>query len=256
MRKEHIIPLMVLLAISGCQTAKNDGVLSSNSAITEGADVEVASGAENAQDLSYETTASIGSASGDVASANSIQKYVPPQPGTVFTWRNNWANLPEFISYKVAGTQKIGGKEYVKFTSVKGLKAATHAYYSTEDFSLKGYRDRKNRALVTYKPVEQRYRFPMAPGDKWLSRWKSLDHKTQKVTSGGGVVSVIRMETLDLPAGSFRALKVKMPVQKNAPRGLTHYAWFSPELGITIKEEIGGGILNWTQVLEKVEYPG
>ncbi|MEM9280126.1 MAG: hypothetical protein AAGA76_16310, partial [Pseudomonadota bacterium] len=134
-------------------------------------------------------------------------------------------------------------------------KKTTHAYYSTEDFSLKGYRDAKNRALVTYKPVEQRYRFPMAPGDKWLTQWKSLDHGTEKVTAGGGVVQVVRMETLDLPAGRFRAMKVKMPVQRHAPKGLTHYAWFSPELGITVKEEIGGGILNWSQVLEKVELP-
>ena len=132
----------------------------------------------------------------------------------------------------------------------------THAFYDTRTFSLKGYRDKSDRAIVTFKPPEQRYRFPMAPGDKWVTSWKSIDHKSDRVTSGGGVVKVLRWETLKLPAGEFRALKVRMPVQRNAPKGLTHHAWFSPELGITIKEEIGGGSLNWSQVLEKVEQPG
>ena len=109
---------------------------------------------------------------------------------------------------------------------------------------------------MSFKPTEKRYRFPMAPGDKWVTSWKQIDHKTKKVTSGGGVVRVIGWEELNLPAGRFRALKVKMPVQRDAPRGITHYAWFSPELGITVKEEIGGGILSWSQILEKVEYPG
>ena len=88
-----------------------------------------------------------------------------------------------------------------------------------------------------------------------MTSWKSIDHKTDRVTSGGGVVRVLRWETLDLPAGRIRALKVRVPVQRNAPKGLTHHAWFSPKLGITVKEEIGGGILNWSQVLEKVDLP-
>ncbi len=249
MRIKHIVSILAVFAITSCQSVKKDGVLTTGS--VENSGPESQSGSEDLTELSpsNEVTASI-------SSPGEVQAYVAPKVGTVFTWRNNWANLPEIISYRVAGVQKIGGKEYVKFASVKGLKGTTYAYYNTEDFSLKGYRDKKDKALVTYKPVEQRYRFPMAPGDKWLTQWKSLDHKTQHVTAGGGVVQVIRMETLELPAGTFKAMKVKMPVQKHAPRGLTHHAWFSPELGITIKEEIGGGILNWTQVLEKVEYPG
>lgn len=184
-----------------------------------------------------------------------IEAYVPPKPGTVFTWRNNWANLPDLISYKVAGNLKLGNTEYIKFSSVQGFKSQTHAFYDTSNFSLKGYRDKSDRAVVTFKPPEQRYRFPMAPGDKWVTSWKSIDHKTDRVTSGGGVVRVLRWETLDLPAGRIRALKVRVPVQRNAPKGLTHHAWFSPKLGITVKEEIGGGILNWSQVLEKVDLP-
>ncbi|MEM7215566.1 MAG: hypothetical protein AAF423_08485 [Pseudomonadota bacterium] len=255
MRILQILPFVAVVALVGCQSSGNRALVSTSPDKNAAAN-QTAQSADGS-DLSVpsnETTASI-SNSAPSARKDTILAYSAPKPGTVFTWRNNWANLPEIISYKVSGMHKIGDTDYVKFTSVKGLKNSTQAYYSTKDFSLKGYRDAKNQALVTYKPVEQRYRFPMAPGDKWLTQWKSLDHKTNKVTSGGGVVHAIRMETLNLPAGQIRAMKVKMPVQKNAPRGLTHHAWFSPELGITVKEEIGGGVLNWTQVLEKVEYP-
>lgn len=184
-----------------------------------------------------------------------IRAYVPPKKGTVFTWRNNWASLPEIIAYRVDGVVKLGDTKYVKFTSTRGLKKSTHAFYNVNDFSLKGYRDAKNAALVTYKPAEQRYKFPMKPGDKWVTSWKSMDHKKKEVTSGGGVVQVMKFETLNISAGKFETVKVKMPLQRGAPRGMSHYVWFSPKLGVTVKEQIGSGSMNWTQVLESVKLP-
>ena len=188
-------------------------------------------------------------------SGKTVASYTPPKIGTVFTWQNNWANLPKTISYKVTDIKNLGPKEYVVFTSVKGFKNTTRAYYDTKNFALKGYRDSEGKALVTYKPVEQRYRFPMKPGDKWVTNWKSLDHKSDNVTAGGGVVQVVAYEKLKLPAGVFDTLKVRMPVQKRAPKGLKHYVWFAPKLGITVKETIGGGNFHWSQVLSKVSYP-
>lgn len=198
---------------------------------------------------------SIKPSSGSFVKKGIVQAYVPPKQGTVFTWRNNWAALPEIIAYRADGIVKFGNKEYVKFTSTRGLKKNTHAYYDVESFSLKGYRDAKNAALVTYKPAEQRYKFPMKPGDKWVTSWKSMDHTKKQVTKGGGVVKVIKFEMLQVGAKKYAALKVKMPLQRGAPKGMSHYVWFSPELGITIKEQIGNGAMNWTQVLEKVEIP-
>lgn len=182
-----------------------------------------------------------------------VQSYVPPKKGSIFTWRNNWASLPEVIAYRADGIVKFGSKEYVKFTSTRGLKKDTHAYYDVSSFSLKGYRDAKNAALVTYKPAEQRYKFPMKAGDKWVTSWKSMDHTKKQVTEGGGVVKVIKFEMLKIGAKQYDAVKVRMPLQRGAPKGMSHYVWFSPELGITIKEQIGNGSMNWTQILEKVE---
>ena len=246
-----MLAFALAVAVSGCQSARTQ----SSDVVAPKLTAEISEKQSDASDTDPVTTASVKKPS-NANTANAVQNYVAPKKGTVFTWRNNWANLPDLISYRVAGTINVGETEYLKFTSVKGFKNETHAYYDARRFSLKGYRDRSDRAIVTFKPPEQRYKFPMSPGDKWVTSWKSIDHKTDRVTSGGGVVKVLRWETLKLPAGEFRALKVRMPVQRNAPRGLTHHAWFSPELGITIKEEIGGGSLNWSQVLEKVELPG
>lgn len=184
-----------------------------------------------------------------------VQSYVAPKKGTIFTWRNNWASLPEIIAYRADGVVKFGNKKYVKFTSTRGLKKNTHAYYDVTNFSLKGYRDAKNSALVTYKPAEQRYKFPMKPGDKWVTSWESMDYTKKQVTKGGGVVKVIKFEKMKIGAVEYGVVKVKMPLQRGAPRGMTHYVWFSPKLGITIKEQIGSGAMNWTQVLESVKYP-
>ena len=186
---------------------------------------------------------------------DTIAAYVPPKPGTVLHFRNNWATLPAQTMFRVDPPAKIGDKEYVRLTAVGGSGETLHGYYDASNYALKGYRDDKDAAVITYKPVEERYRFPMHPGDKWLSQWRSISHRDKKVSEGGGVVQVVRMETIDLPAGKFRAMKVRLPLPASEFPGMSHFIWFSPELGVTIKEEITNGRINWTQVLEKVELP-
>lgn len=182
-----------------------------------------------------------------------ITHYQAPEKGTVFTWRNNWSTLPPVISYVADGTLSMGEKTYVRFKSVKGLDQTTFAYYDTGNFSLKGYRDAADKALTTFKPAEERYRFPMKAGDKWVMQWKMKDHRSGKVSEGGGIVTVIGIERLKLPAGVFKAMKVKLPTPPGLPRQMIHYVWFSPELGVTVKEQIGNGRMTWSQILEKVE---
>ena len=190
-----------------------------------------------------------------VAPSNVVGRYEPPRKGTVFTFRNNWSTLPPVISYKVVGVVKAGEVEYLKLTSVAGLKENVSAYYDISGFALKGYRDAGGKAMVTFKPVEERYRFPMKPGDKWLTEWKSFDHNKKAETSGGGVVEVVGFEMLQLPAGTYRTVRVKLPTPRGMPAGMRHYVWFAPELGVTVKEQVGNGSMNWTQILERVDLP-
>lgn len=230
------------IAVSACQAQLPGGRLAS--------DVAPPSGAREAAG----TTDAVATASVSKESVE-VSAYVPPAKGTVFTWRNNWTSLPPVISYRVDGTVRVGDTEYVKLTSVAGLKESVSAYYDTRNFSLKGYRDVKDKAIVTYKPAEERYRFPMKPGDKWVTAWKSWDHRKESETNGGGVVEVVGLEMIDLPAGRFKTVKVRLPTAAGMPADMRHYLWFSPELGVTVKEQIGNGRMNWTQILEKVQKP-
>ncbi len=43
-------------------------------------------------------------------------------------------------------------------------------------------------------------------------RLEILDHRKKQETDGGGVVEVMGIETIKLPAGTFRTVQVKMPV--------------------------------------------
>jgi hypothetical protein len=252
----RLTPAIALaLLAAGCQSASLEGAdkvplpASAQSATPAMPDGEPVAANDAANVDTTTSTASVSPAS------DTVESYVPPKTGTILTWRNNWSTLPPVISYKVAGVVTLGDKQYLKMTSVGGLSEAVNAYYDTSNFALKGYRDARDKAMVTYKPVEERYRFPMKPGDKWVTAWKSYDHRKKEETDGGGVVQVMGMEMIKLPAGTFRAVRVKMPIGPGLPKGMQHYLWFSPELGVTVKEQIGNGSMNWTQVLEKVQLP-
>ena len=58
---------------------------------------------------------------------------------------------------------------------------------------------------------------------------------------------------IGLNASMIRTLNIKLPSPPDMPRGMTHYVWFAPDLGVTVKEQIGNGAMNWTQILEKVQ---
>ncbi len=241
--------LALAAAGAGCQSstvATDTSIALPPSALAE---TKAATSAEG-----IDTQTAVGSIK-KAASRDSIEAYVPPQTGSVFTWRNNWATLPPVVSYRVDGVVSGGEQKYVKMTAVSGLKEKISAFYETTGFGLKGYRDAKDKAVVTFKPVEERYRFPMKPGDKWVTKWESYDHRKKSETSGGGLVEVLRFEKLKLPAGEFDTVKVKLPTPPDMPAGLTHFIWFAPQLGVTVKEQISNGSMNWTQVLEKVSLP-
>lgn len=244
-------PITALAAgflLAGCQATSGPDAIRLPSTLGAGKSGTKAVDALAQVDIAART-ASVG------APSDLIERYEPPREGAVFTFRNNWSTLPPVISYKVAGVVKAGDVEYVKLTSVAGLKENVSAYYETSGFALKGYRDAGGNAMVTFKPIEERYRFPMKPGDKWLTQWKSFDHRKNVETSGGGVVEVIGFEMLQLPAGTYRSVKVRLPTPRGMPAGMRHHVWFSPELGVTVKEQVGNGSMNWTQILEKVELP-
>jgi hypothetical protein len=249
-----------LEAVSGKETAAVDAAAATDAAAEEGTQTEGTETGEN--NAAAEAGASTGAAVARaaevpaVSDSNVIAAYRAPEKGTLLTFRNNWASLPPVITYRVDGTVSLGKAKYLKMTAIRGMGEKISAYYDAGNFALKGYRDEKDKAVVTYSPVEERYRFPMKPGDRWVSAWRSRDHRKEKDFKGGGVVTVVGFENLELPSGTFRTVKIKLPSPPDMPRGMMHHVWFAPEVGVTVKEQIGNGSMNWTQILEKLQSPG
>ncbi len=251
MRSSIVFYLIALSLLSGCKSGTSDQKLTGSIKRDDSAPAANLLPAESEEDGTKASPES----SLTLVKESFAESYVPPKRGTVYSYHNNWASLPKVIKYKVSGVERIGSRKYLKFTSVAGLKNPVHAYYNLKNFNLKGYRDLSGKAVVTFMPAEQRYRFPLKPGDKWLTKWQSKDHKKNEVTSGGGIVRVEQIEQLALPIGVYKTVRVRLPMPSNAPRGMTHHLWFSPKLGVTVKEQIKSTSMNWTQILAKIDSP-
>lgn len=183
-----------------------------------------------------------------------INSYRPPKVGTIFGWRNNWASLEPKLVYRVASVNdKFGGKPAMRFDAVEGTGHGAKTYFSLQNSNLVGHMDKSGNPMITYQKVENRLKFPMRPGDKWVANWKLLDHKSKKTQSGGGVVHVIGVEMLSTDAGRYKTMKIRLPLPSNAGRGMRHHIWYSPKLGIIVREQISNNTFSWVKELERVE---
>jgi len=74
------------------------------------------------------------------------------------------------------------------------------------------------------------YHWPMWVGETWSTPYRVTNHATGKTTEFRGTFTVEALETVNVPAGTFRALKVHY----SGPT-LTAVSWVSPDLGASIK---------------------
>ena len=83
-------------------------------------------------------------------------------------------------------------------------------------------------------PSELRYVWPLVPGKRWeqtFTREKPRDNQTTEITS---TCQVKAEETITVPAGSFRALKIVC--HNKLTDSLRYEAWYSPEVKQWIRE--------------------
>lgn len=183
-----------------------------------------------------------------------INSYRPPKVGTIFGWRNNWASLEPKLIYRVASVNdRFSGKPAMRFDAIEGTGRGAKTYFDLQNSNLVGHKDKSGNPLVTYQKVENRLKFPMRPGDKWVANWKYLDHKSNKTQNGGGIVNVIGVEMLSTDAGRFKTMKIRLPLPASAGRGMRHHIWYSPKLGIIVREQISNNTFSWVKVIERVE---
>jgi hypothetical protein len=99
----------------------------------------------------------------------------------------------------------------------------------------------KSYSEFMYRPHTGAFRFPLRIGDEYEAKYELLRPRTNKVVSNTTrTVKVVGWETVEVPAGTFRAIRVVaeglvQPMDgSNAWRQQTTY-WYSPEVRRWVK---------------------
>ena len=238
---------VLLLSLSACQ----------NAGINSAMKTESFAGSHDL--VSSEITGSIKPVENSDTSNNTdskivINSYRPPKVGTVFGWRNNWASLEPKLVYRVASVNdKLDGKPVIRFDAIEGTGHGAKSYFDLQSSNLVAHKDQSGNPLVTYQKIENRLKFPMRPGDQWVANWQYLDHTSNKMRKGGGVVNAVGVEMLSTDAGRFKTMKIRLPLPASVGRGMRHHIWYSPKLGIVVREQISNNTFSWVKVIERVE---
>jgi hypothetical protein len=90
---------------------------------------------------------------------------------------------------------------------------------------------RGGKPMLTYDPPAG-YDFPLTVGKTFTKTYRLTNHATQEVSSSTVKTDVEALEDVVVPAGTFRAFRVKT----TDTLGNENTVWFSPELGIFVKQ--------------------
>ncbi len=108
---------------------------------------------------------------------------------------------------------------------------------------------RRKRGKGERNRLKKRYDFPLYEGKKWSLNYTSYSYSRGQDNDWFVQFVVGGFEDVEVPAGKFRAIKVKVKMTvlgKNySPSGIYHY-WWSPAAKAIVKEQKEMGEL-WTK---------
>jgi hypothetical protein len=90
---------------------------------------------------------------------------------------------------------------------------------------------RSGKPMLTYDPPAG-YDFPLTVGKTFTKTYRVTNHATQEVSNLTVKTDIQALEDVVVPAGTFRAFRVKT----SDTLGNENTVWFSPELGIFVKQ--------------------
>ena len=160
------------------------------------------------------------------------ERYVAPPLGS--TWTQTYRNTGSFGSATPTVTTQVTertweGKRYLAFVGPTGtiLANPVDGAWSTilaPDGSL----------AVSFDPPAG-FEYPLVVGKTWSHSIRQTLHKANKILQNEVKNTVEAYEDVAVPAGTFKAFKIRQQWFLNSKLGNDHTIWFAPELGVFVK---------------------
>ena len=154
-----------------------------------------------------------------------------PPPGSTLT-----------MNFKLSGSLGSGTREVTiqwlgevdwDGKRVMGLQVGapgSYYYYDAQRRLLAQVRDGK--PVVTFRPYETLYDWPLFVGKSWLTEFQEIYHDRNQTLEEKLVYTVEAFEEITIPAGTFKTLRVRFATPQQ------HYVvWYEPKLGMEIKRD-------------------
>jgi len=163
--------------------------------------------------------------------APKAERYVAPPVGT--TWERSQTDTGSYGSGNARLTSRRGegtwqGQSIITFEGAAGGLAV----YAQPNGAWLGL-FKSGAPVVTFDPP-QSYQFPLEVGKTWSREQRMTLFPARRTVSYSLTQKVETYEDVTVPGGTFKAFKIST-VNTLGEEGLT---WFSPELGIFIKQSL------------------
>lgn len=191
------------------------------------------------------TTPSTSSSSGSSSSSSSTD-YFPLVVGDSWKYRSTTADGKQSeFTIRVLSSEKESGKDLYLVETVSTFQPI-HDWYSKPSGWVLMHRQEyvKTGSKAEYQPTRQFLKNPLSSGDSW--HWKGKGMMGIDIDESNQVSGP---ESISVPAGSFKAMKVTTQVtQGGAPTTKTY--WYAPGVGLVKSMTDTGAVKATTELLE------
>ena len=135
-----------------------------------------------------------------------------------------------------------GGTIIVATKNVKSKTGKTRALQFTSEWNLLSSRNPDGSGF-DYSPPLQYFTFPLYPGKTWQQRSRETNIKTGAVREHTLSATVGDWEDITVPAGTFRALKIRLQTELHDPSTGeistgTDISWYAPDIRRSVRSEM------------------
>lgn len=167
---------------------------------------------------------------GPPPAGTTLYEVTPRVVGTEYVFKTTTAENELSYAVRIAGISEHQGRqtyEYVRDDRRSFHDVATNNWIAT----LKD--DQMIRSAAPYREV---YQWPLWVGKKYRGTYDYTDHERNRTWYGTAPFwEVEAVETITVPAGTFETLRIQSGPGKGVGFEETH--WYSPELGIDVKQK-------------------